>query len=75
MKKPSEPEPLGTRIERLRERRGMTRGALARAIAADSGPQLVRNWEQGDSAPTARWLPALADALGVTCDELLRGVP
>lgn len=66
-------ESLARRIRRLREARGLTPGGLALKMQCESGRTLVAQWESGGTAPSAKWIVPLADALGVSCDELLRG--
>lgn len=69
-------ETLGQRIRRLRA--GRTRRELAAAVTRATEHNLhadtLRTWEEHGRQPAAYWIPGLADALGVTCDELLRGV-
>ena len=69
------PEPipyLGENIRRLREARGLSQNALAAAAGLDQGH--LSTIEGGKRAnPTAAVLVALARALGVTVDDLLRG--
>ena len=66
-------ETLARRIRRLREGQGLTPGGLGLKMQCESGRTLVGQWESGATAPSAKWIVPLADALGVSCDELLRG--
>jgi len=62
-------EPLGTRIERLRNRGGFTQAQIASALGV-SVPAIC-NWEAGRSRPKANRQQGLADLLGVSLQELL----
>jgi transcriptional regulator with XRE-family HTH domain len=68
----TETETLGRRIARLRKAAGLTQ----RGLAEKAGVSLstLRNWEQGAREPLASAVVKLADALGVTADEVLRPV-
>lgn len=59
---------LHARIKSLREERGLTQEELGQRIGTDKAA--VCHWENGDYAPNSHSLPLLADALGVTIDEL-----
>lgn len=74
MSKLSSVRALGKRIRAARVKRGISMQALADA-AGRSFRQTVATWEDGQSEPKATEVPAIADALGVSCDELLRGAP
>jgi len=63
--------PLSARIRRLRENRGLSRAQVCRLVEG-LGEATLRAWE-GGVTPGARWIPELSDALGVSCDDLLRG--
>lgn len=65
-------ETLAERIKRLRTALGLTQAELAMRAGAPSGRAIVNSWESG-TQPAAKWIPGLADALGVSCDELLKG--
>jgi len=54
----------------LRRRAGYTQEALAEALAVSR--QAVGKWESGQALPEAATLPALADLLGCTLDQLMR---
>lgn len=62
--------PIHGNIARLREARGLTLTQFAARLKIDKSR--VWHWENGDSAPSGRILPAVATELGVTIDELLR---
>jgi len=68
------PSIVGRNVRRLRESRGMSGNALAKA--AGMAQSQVWDLEAGRTQnPTAPVLQALARALGVTVDELLREDP
>lgn len=56
-------------IKALREQAGMTQAELAEKANVDQSA--VSRWEKGDTRPRRRQLPILANALGVTVDELI----
>ncbi len=60
------------RIHDLRKSQGLTQGQLAEKL--DVRISTVSQWENGQRAPSARLLPALAAALGCSIDELF-GTP
>lgn len=64
-------ETIHQRIKRLREAKGMSKAALARAV--NQTYQNVQHWEKGPTAPARRVLQEVATALGVTPQELLYG--
>lgn len=64
---------LGARLRAAREAMGWSAAQLAREAGVDSGSQAVRCWERGAYLPSAKCLPGLARALGVTTDWLLTG--
>ncbi len=55
-------------IRRLRERKGMSQGAIASALGITA--QAVSKWERGESAPQWGMAPKLAELFGCTIDEL-----
>ena len=61
----------GQFICQLRKEKGLTQAALAERLNLSN--RAVSKWENGDGMPDVSVLPDLADALGVTVDELLRG--
>ena len=62
-------ETMGKRISDLRKSKGMTQEQLAQLVGVT--PQAVSKWENDLSCPDISILPQLAEALGVTTDELL----
>lgn len=68
---PGAPTGLGDRIKRLRDGRGLTQSALA-ALAGIKQPHLSQIESGVRQDPQGSVLAALARALGVTVDELLR---
>lgn len=62
---------LGDRIAALRKARGMTQKELAESLHISD--KSVSRWERGETAPDLSLLPALAEQLGVSLDELLSG--
>ncbi len=66
-------ETMGKRISDLRKGKGMTQEQLAQLLGVT--PQAVSKWENDLSCPDISILPQLAEALGVTTDELLGKAP
>lgn len=64
----TEPEPLPARLKRLREARGLSQRALARACGVTS--QAVSLIEAGRREPSLAMARRLAEALGVGLSEL-----
>lgn len=64
-------ETLGRRIARLRREKELKQEELATQL--DISPQAVSKWENDQTCPDITALPALAEILGVTVDELLTG--
>ena len=62
---------LGDCIAALRKARGMTQKELAESLHISD--KSVSRWERGETAPDLSLLPALAEHLNVTLDELLSG--
>ena len=62
-------ETMGKRISDLRKRKGLTQEQLAQQLGITA--QAVSKWENDLSCPDISILPQLAEALGVTTDELL----
>lgn len=58
------------RLAQVRQESGLTQDALAGML--DVSRQTVSKWESGQAQPEAGRIAALADALGTTCDALLR---
>lgn len=61
-------EPFPARLRRLRQQRGLTMQALARAAGLPA--RALENYEYGRRQPGLSAVRALAKALGVTIDEL-----
>ncbi|PWB38334.1 MAG: DNA-binding protein [Parcubacteria group bacterium] len=61
---------LGVNVRRIREEKGMTQGDLCRKLALDRA--YLSNVESGKKNPTLATIERLAEALGVSVDELLK---
>lgn len=61
----------GKFIGLLRKEKGMTQAALADKLNISN--RTVSKWENGDGFPDITILPELAEILGVSVDELLKG--
>lgn len=61
----------GRLIAELRKSKGLTQQQLADQINLSN--KTISKWESGAGSPDISNLPILADALGITVDELLRG--
>ena len=59
---------LGKKIRQLRYKAGLTQEQLADKLGV--GPQAVSKWENAASMPDITTLPLLAEAFGVSIDEL-----
>ena len=57
-------------IRKLRKSAGLTQVQLAEKVGVTQAT--VSDWERGDYFPGAQKLPALADALGCTVNDLYR---
>lgn len=66
-------EIIGANIRTMREERGMTKYALAKAIKGGDGRDcaVIVFWESGRNVPSAHYLCKLADVFGCSVDELL----
>ncbi len=62
---------IGQFISALRKANGLTQQELADRLNVSN--KAVSRWERDESAPDISLIPALAEMLGVTCDELLKG--
>lgn len=62
---------IGEFISMLRKEQGMTQATLAEKLSISN--RTISKWENGDGLPDITILPDLANALGVTTDELLAG--
>jgi transcriptional regulator with XRE-family HTH domain len=67
------PVDLSSRLRSLRERQGLRQSEIARRMALD--PSIPSLWEQGKRPVPSRRLQPLADALGVSLEELLEASP
>ena len=66
------PGSIGGRVRALREERGLTRDQLAKAAGVPYGTIMVVE-QQRNATVRSNIVVALADALGVSTDALLRG--
>lgn len=66
-----EKKTIGQFIAALRKANGMTQQEVADRLAVSN--KAVSRWERDECAPDISVIPALAELLGVTCDELLKG--
>ena len=62
---------LADKIRQFRKEKNLTQEALATLLGAER--TTVTMWESGSITPPTKYLVPLADALGCTLDELLRG--
>ena len=63
-------EQLGKNMKRIRAKKKMSQGDIARAFEVDRG--YISNIENGKKNPTIATIQKLANALGVSADELLK---
>ena len=63
-------EQLGKNMKRTRAKKNMSQGDIARALEVDRG--YISNIENGKKNPTLATIQKLANALGVSADELLK---
>lgn len=61
---------LGQNLKRIRTKKKMSQGDIARALEVDRG--YISNIENGKKNPTLATIQKLANALGVSADELLK---
>lgn len=61
----------GKLISELRKQQGLTQQQLADKLNLSN--KTISKWESGSGSPDLSNLPILADSLGVSVDELLRG--
>jgi transcriptional regulator with XRE-family HTH domain len=66
----SESEKLGNNLKRIRTKKGITQGDIARSLGVSRG--FVSNIENGKTNPTLATIARLANAIGATTDELLK---
>jgi len=63
-------EQLGKNMKHIRAKKKMSQGDIARALEVDRG--YISNIENGKKNPTISTIQKLANALGVSADELLK---
>lgn len=61
---------LGENIKRIRTLQGMSQGDLCRALVLDRA--YINNVESGKKNPTIATIQKLANALGISANELLK---
>ncbi|OGH14673.1 MAG: DNA-binding protein [Candidatus Levybacteria bacterium RIFCSPHIGHO2_01_FULL_37_33] len=61
---------LGQNMKRIRTKKNMSQGDIARALEVDRG--YISNIESGKKNLTLATIQKLANALGVSADELLK---
>ena len=61
---------LGQNMKRIRIKKKMSQGDIARALEVDRG--YISNIENGKKNPTLATIQKLANALGISADELLK---
>jgi len=61
---------LGQNMKRIRAKKKMSQGDIARALEVDRG--YISNIENGKKNPTIATIQKLANALGVFANELLK---
>lgn len=66
-----EKQTMGSFIAALRKAKGWTQQEVADRLNVSN--RAVSRWERDECAPDLSLIPALAELLGVTCDELLKG--
>ena len=66
-----EKKTMGAFIATMRKAKGMTQLQLADRLGVSN--KTISHWECDESAPDLSLLPELANILGITCDELIRG--
>lgn len=62
---------MGSLIAALRKANGMTQKELAERLHVSD--KSVSRWERDEGVPDLALIPVIAEAFGITCDELLRG--
>ena len=66
----SESQKLGDNLKRIRLEKGISQAEIARSLDVSRG--FVSNIESGKRNPTLTTITRLANAVGVTADELLK---
>jgi len=64
---------IGTRIKIIREQNGETQAVVAKALNVKR--ETVAQWEAGARDLKTEYTIKLADHFGISCDEILRGIP
>ena len=62
---------LGNRLQRLRQRQGLSQDALAEKLGVSR--QAVSKWERDEAVPEVEKLLRLSELYGVSLDELVKG--
>lgn len=57
-------------LKKMRLKAGMTQEIVAKKLGLTQGA--VSQWETGESAPNAKWIPKIAALYGCTVDELFK---
>ena len=65
-----EAEKLGNNLKRIRTEKDISQGDIARSLGVSRG--FVSNLENGKTNPTLATITRLANAIGVSTDELLK---
>ncbi len=65
-----EAEKLGNNLKRIRTEKNISQGDIARELGVSRG--FVSNLENGKTNPTLATISRVADAIGVSTDELLK---
>jgi transcriptional regulator with XRE-family HTH domain len=65
-----EAEKLGNNLKRIRTEKDISQGDIARSLGVGRG--FVSNVENGKTNPTLGTITRLANAIGVSTDELLK---
>ena len=65
-----EAEKLGNNLKRIRTEKNISQGDIARELGVSRG--FVSNLENGKTNPTLATISRVAEALGVSTDELLK---
>ena len=66
----SEAKKLGENLKRIRTEKNISQGDIARSFGVSRG--FVSNIENGKTNPTLSTIAKLANAIGVSSDELLK---
>lgn len=72
-KKTEKAEPFGKRLARLRQVKGFTQGELAEKIGVSQ--RVLCYYERETEYPPTHLLPKMAEALGLSLDELMNAAP